>query len=309
MIHTILGAGGPVANALTRQLESNNDTIRLVSRREIIAGKNTTWKKADLLTLTELSEASKGSTIIYLCAGIVYDAEVWKVQWPIIIKNVVAVAKENNARLIFFDNVYSYGLVDGPMTEDTPYNPNSEKGKVRVGVANVLMNEVKAGNLKASIARAPDFYGTDSTNSFFDMMVLAKYAKKEMAQWIGDANTKHSFIYIEDAGKAMFLLGQNPDTDNQVWHLPTTPALTGKQYIEMAAAIYKTKPSYFSLKKWMLWVIGKFMKVVAGTVEMYYQYDHDYIFDSSKFEKRFNFKPTSYAEGIKKMSETLYKSV
>jgi hypothetical protein len=107
--------------------------------------------------------------------------------------------------------------------------------------------------------------------------------------------------------KAMFLLGQNPDSDNQVWHLPTAPVLTGKQFIEMAATIYKTKPSYFSLRKWMLWVIGKFMKVVAGTVEMYYQYDHDYIFDSSKFEKRFNFKPTPYAEGIKRMSETLYK--
>ncbi|MEO7214834.1 NAD-dependent epimerase/dehydratase family protein [Mucilaginibacter sp.] len=308
-MHTILGAGGPVANALTRQLESHNETIRLISRREIKSGKNTAWKKADLLNLTELSEASKGSTVIYLCAGIVYDAEIWKQQWPVIIKNVIAVAKENNARLIFFDNVYSYGLVDGAMTETTLYNPNSEKGKVRVGVANAIMDEVKAGNLQASIARAPDFYGTDSTNSFFDMMVLAKYAKKEMAQWIGDANTKHSFIYIEDAGKAMFLLGQNPDTDNQVWHLPTAPALTGKQFIEMAAAIYKTKPSYFSLKKWMLWVIGKFMKVVAGTVEMYYQYDHDYIFDSSKFEKRFNFKPTPYADGIKKMSETLYKAV
>jgi nucleoside-diphosphate-sugar epimerase len=43
-----------------------------------------------------------------------------------------------------------------------------------------------------------------------------------------------------------------------------------------------------------------------GTVEMYYQYSNDYIFDSSKFEKAFNFKPTSYEEGVKLMSETLY---
>lgn len=308
MIHTILGAGGPVANALTRELENHNETTRLISRRTIQTGKNTTWQKADLTNLTELREAAKGSDILYLCAGIVYDAEIWKVQWPIIIKNVITIAKENNARLIFFDNIYMYGLVDGPITEGTPNKPISEKGKVRAGVADIIMNEVKAGTLTASIARAPDFYGTDSQNSFFDMMVLAKYAKKETAQWMGDANTKHCFIFIEDAAKAMYLLGQNPDTDNQIWHLPTTPAITGKQFIQMAAAIYNTKPSYFSLKKWMLWVIGKFMKVVAGTVEMYYQYDHDYQFDSSKFEKRFNFKPTPYAEGIKKMSETLYKA-
>ena len=50
---------------------------------------------------------------------------------------------------------------------------------------------------------------------------------------------------------------------------------------------------------------GLFVKVVMGTVaEMYYQYDHDYNFNSSKFEKAFNFKPTSYADGIKLMSET-----
>jgi hypothetical protein len=31
-----------------------------------------------------------------------------------------------------------------------------------------------------------------------------------------------------------------------------------------------------------------------------YQYDRDYFFDSSKFEKRFKFIPTTYAEGIKR---------
>jgi predicted ATP-dependent Lon-type protease len=33
--------------------------------------------------------------------------------------------------------------------------------------------------------------------------------------------------------------------------------------------------------------------------EMLYQYEQDYIFDSSKFEKRFNMVATSAEEGIK----------
>ena len=36
-------------------------------------------------------------------------------------------------------------------------------------------------------------------------------------------------------------------------------------------------------------------------VEMMYQYDRDYIFDSSKFVEKFNFQPTSYLEGIKEI--------
>jgi nucleoside-diphosphate-sugar epimerase len=307
-MHTILGAGGPVANALTQELINANQTVRLISRKPVkITGANVTWQKADLLNYDEVLAAAKGSSVIYLVAGLVYDKDIWKVQWPVIMQNVINVTKATGARLIFFDNVYMYGLVDGPMTESTPYKPSSVKGQIRAGIADMLMNEVKAGTIRASIARAPDFYGTDSTNSFIDMMVLSKYAKKESAQWMGDPNKKHNYIYIPDAGKAVFLLGQNPDSDNQIWHLPTAPVVTGKQFLDIAARIYRVKPKYMRLTKWMLWLIGLFNKLVMGTVEMYYQTDHDYIFDSSKFEKAFNFKPTSYKDGIKHMSETLYK--
>ena len=307
-MHTILGAGGPVANALTRELVNNNEVVRLVSRKPITpTANNVSWKKADLLNLAELREAVKGSTVIYLTAGLVYDKKIWAAQWPVIMQNVITLAKETGARLIFFDNVYMYGLVKDPMKEDTPYHPCSAKGEVRAKIANQLMDEVKAGNIRASIARGADFYGTDSGNSFFDMMVLTNFSKKLKAQWLGKPGELHSFSYIPDMGKAMYLLGQNPESDNQIWHMPTAPALTGKQFIEIAARAYSVEPKYFAINKFMLWAYGLFNKLVMGTVEMYYQYDHDYIFDSSKFEKYFNFKPTSYEDGIKAMSQTLYR--
>jgi nucleoside-diphosphate-sugar epimerase len=309
-MHTILGAGGAVANALTRELSNHNETIRLISRKPISnPNKNVSWKKADLLNYAELLGASKGSSVIYLTAGLIYDKNIWKAQWPVIMRNVINVAKETQARLIFFDNVYMYGLVNGPMTETTPYNPCSAKGEVRAAIATKLMDEAKAGNIRASIARAADFYGTETMNSFFDIMVLDKYAKKQKAQWLGSPKKLHSFSYIPDMGKGVYMLGQNQDTDNQIWHMPTAQALPGKQFIEMAAGIYKGDPKYFAINKFLLWSYGLFNKVVMGTVEMYYQYNHDYIFDSSKFEKEFNFKPTSYENGIKMISESLYNPV
>lgn len=307
-MHTILGAGGAVANALTRELSNKNESVRLVSRKPIVnANKNVTWRKADLLNFPEILEVAKGSTIIYLCAGLVYDKKIWKAQWPVIMQNVINIAKENQARLIFFDNVYSYGLVNGPMTENTPYNPCSKKGEIRAGIATQLMDEAKAGNIKASIARAADFYGTDNLLGFLDIMVLDKFAKKQKAQWIGDVSKLHNFSYIPDMGKGMYLLGQTHGSDNQIWHMPTAPALTGKQFIDMAAKIYQVEPKYFAIKKLMMQLYGLFNKTVSELVEMYYQYDHDYIFDSSKFEKAFNVKPTSYENAIKVLSETIYK--
>ncbi|MES2268195.1 MAG: NAD-dependent epimerase/dehydratase family protein [Bacteroidota bacterium] len=307
-MHTILGAGGPVANALTNELINNNETVRLVSRRPVdVQGNNVTWRKADLLSYEQVQEAAQGSTIIYLCAGLVYDAAIWREQWPIIIQNVIKVTKENNARLIFFDNVYMYGLVNGAMREDTPYNPISEKGKVRAAIANTIMNEVKTGTLNATIARAPDFYGTSSTNAFLDMMVLSKYAKQQTAQWMGDPDKLHNFIYIPDAGRAMYLLGQHPASANQIWHLPTAPVMKGRQFLELAARIYGVKPKFMRIRKFMLWIIGLFNKVIAGAVEMYYQNSNDYIFNSDKFEKAFNFTPTSYEDGIKEVARAIYK--
>src|SRR5260221_3911103 len=272
-MHTILGAGGAVANALTRELSNHNETIRLVSRKPISnPNKNVSWKKADLLNFSELLEVCKGSSVIYLTAGLIYDKNIWKAQWPVIMRNVINVAKETQARLIFFDNVYMYGLVNGPMTETTPSNPCSAQGEVRAAIATKLMDEAKAANIRASIARAADFYGTETMNSFFDIMVLDNFAKKKKAQWLGNPKKLHSFSYIPDMGRGVYLLGQNPESDNQIWHMPTAQALPGKQFIEMAARIYKVEPNYMAINKFMVWSFGLFNKVVMSTVEMYYQY-------------------------------------
>ena len=91
--------------------------------------------------------------------------------------------------------------------------------------------------------------------------------------------------------------------------MPTAQPLAGKQFINLAAATYHTAPKFFPVNKAMLWIYGLFNKTVMGTVEMYYQYNHDYIFDSSKFEKAFDVRPTSYEVGIKEMAETIYKAV
>jgi len=308
-MHTILGAGGPVANALTRELQNSNINIRLVSRRQIASkDKNTTWQKADLLNYNELLAVSKGSEVIYLTAGLVYDKKIWAQQWPVIMNNYIKLGKETGARLIFFDNVYSYGLVNGPMLETTPYNPSSKKGEIRAKIATQLMDEARAGSIKATIARGADFYGTEDVKGVLDVIVLDKLRKGQKPQWLGNPDKLHNYSYIPDMGKGMFLLGQSPSSDNQIWHMPTAKPMTGIDFIKMAAEAYAVHPKYMAINKFMLWLVGRFDTMTNELVEMYYQYNHDYDFNSDKFEKAFNFKPTPYAEGIKLMSENLYKS-
>lgn len=307
-MHTILGAGGTVANALTKELLLHNKEIRLVSRRPVnYTSTKITWIKADLLDYKETLNACLGSEVIYICNGVGAKNEDWKTMWPVIMNNAIAVAKETNTRLIFFDNTYMCGVVDGIMTEKTPYNPCTIKGEVRAEIAQKFMQEIKAGNIKGSIARAGGFYGTDSMISVLDSSVLNKFAQNKKAQWIGNPDFLHNFTYITDAGKGLSILGRDSNSDGEIWHMPTAASIKGTDFIKIAASIYQVEPKYISVNKTMLTLVGLFNANVASISDMYYQYVRDYDFNSSKFETAFGFKPTSFVDGITRMSETYYR--
>jgi len=221
--------------------------------------------------------------------------------------NVLAACKRKAARLVFFDNVYMYGRVAGRMTEDSPVNPCSRKGEIRARIAESLLNEVKAGNLLALIARAADFYGPSTGNtSVPNLMVFGRLAAGKAAQWLLNPDAKHSLTYVDDLGKALLLLARNEESWGRVWHLPTAaPALTGREFIASAATRLGVRPAIFVVKKWMLRLGGLADKTLAEVVEMSYQNEFDYEFDSSRFEKFFDFRPTSYEAGIKASLDAL----
>jgi nucleoside-diphosphate-sugar epimerase len=300
-MQVILGSSGIIGTEVAKALhKSFTQEIRLVSRNPKQVNPTDQLFKADLLDHDQVMQAVKGSEVVYLTAGIQYKAKIWAAQWPVIMRNVIDACKEHKAKLVFFDNVYTYGRVDGWMTEETPYNPCSKKGEIRLKIVNNLLDEVKKGNLQALIARAADFYGPDTPLSFVNVMVFENLAKGKKPQWMIDVNKKHSFTYTPDAGLATAMLGNTPSAYNQVWHVPTNRnVLTGKEFIELAAKDFNVKPAYMVLPKWMVQMAGLFNPNIKEAVEMLYQSKYDYLFDSSKFEKAFGFKPTTYEEGIK----------
>lgn len=298
-MQTILGSSGVIGKELAKALPQYTKNIRLVSRNPKKVNQGDELVSADLLNTEETLKAVEGSEVAYLTVGLQYDINVWRTQWPLLMKNVIEACKKINSKFVFFDNVYSYGKVNGWMTEESPIKPDSEKGKVRANLTEMIMNEVKQGNLKAIIAKAADFYGPETPLSFVNIMVFENYKKRKKAQWMIDVNNKHSFTYTPDAGKGTAILGNTESAYDQVWHLPTNKdVLTGKEFIELAAKEMNAKPEYIVVKKWMLSMLLLFNKAIKENNEMLYQNDSDYLFDSTKFEKAFNYKPISYEEGI-----------
>jgi nucleoside-diphosphate-sugar epimerase len=300
-MQAILGAGGAIGLPLAKELTTYTNKIRLVSRKPVKVNEGDELFPADLTDRDQVFKAIAGSEVVYVVVGFPYDIKIWGKEWPALMRNVIDACKEHKAKLVFFDNVYMYDKTAIPhMTEESPINPPSKKGKVRAAIAQMLMDEVKKQQITALIARAADFYGSGKGNtSVLNEVVYKNYLKGKKANWFASAEKKHTYTHVQDAAKGTALLGNTPDAYNQVWHLPTNQqALTGKEFIQLFAKEMKVAPKFSVLPQWMASLMGLFVPIMRELAEMFYQYDRDYIFDSSKFTKRFQYKPKSYEEGI-----------
>jgi nucleoside-diphosphate-sugar epimerase len=305
-MQTILGSGGIIGSHLAASLPTYTDKVRLVSRTPKTVIGNEELFPADLTQRDMVMKAVKGSDVVYLTAGLQYSIKVWQDQWPSLMQNVIDACKVHNAKLVFFDNVYMYGKVNGWMTEATPYNPCSRKGEIRAKIAGLIIDETKKGNLTALIARSADFYGPLTPNSFLNMMVFNNLVKGKNAQLMISKELKHSFTYTPDAGKATALLGNTASAFNQTWHLPgDMNVLTLNEIVKLAAKEQGIDPKITILPKWMIRMAGLFNPIIKESVEMLYQYDSDYLFDSTKFDTAFKFEKVTYEEGIRKSMEAL----
>ncbi|MFN8353747.1 MAG: NAD-dependent epimerase/dehydratase family protein [Spirosomataceae bacterium] len=304
-MQTILGAGGAIGLELAKELRQHyTNKVRLVGRNPQAVNADDELFIADLTQPEQVKQAVAGSEVVYLTAGFEYSLKVWKATWPVVMTNVIEACKEHGAKLVFFDNVYMYDPSAIPhMTEDAPMNPISEKGKVRMQLVQQLLDEVKASKLTALIARAADFYGPNIKTSVLLETVYKNLQQGKSAFVLVDDSKIHSYTYTPDAAKATALLGNTPDAYNQVWHLPTAKnPLTGKQWVELFAEKLGKKPKYSIMPKWLVVIVGWFVPFMRELPEMLYQYNQNYVFDSSKFERRFNhFRVTSYVEGVEQI--------
>jgi nucleoside-diphosphate-sugar epimerase len=300
-MQTILGANGTIGSVLAKELINYTDKIRLVSRNPRKVNTTDELFPADLTNPSIVDQAIEGSDVVYLVVGLDYNLKVWEERWPVLMKATINACIKYKARLVFFDNVYMYDInAISHMTEESPVNPPSKKGMVRKQIAQMIMDEVKAGRLMALIARSADFYGPDNDKSFVNEMVYKNFLKGSRANWFVDSDKKHSFTFTPDAAKATALLGNTDDAYNTIWHLPTDKnILTGREFVELFSKEMKVANKIFVMPVWIIKIVGLFVPVLKEMPEMMYQYDRDYFFDSSKFDKRFKFKTTSYQEGVK----------
>jgi nucleoside-diphosphate-sugar epimerase len=306
-MQTIIGSGGGIGILLAKELKNYTNQIRLISRNPKRVNETDELFPIDVNDLTQIDKAIAGSEVVYVVIGFEYKLSVWQKTWPPFMKAVIEACKTHHAKLVFFDNVYMYDKSAIPsMTETSPIHAPSKKGAVRQQLHEMIMKEVEKGTLNALIARSADFYGPDNKNSALNMMVIDNLLKGKKAQAFGNINKIHTYTYTPDAAKATAILGNTDDAFNQVWHVPTTKELlTTLQWIRLIADEMKVNAQIQSVPTWMIHVLGLFIPIMKEFPEMLYQYEQDYVFDSSKFVKRFGVEATAPRDGIRNLINSI----
>ncbi|MEP2279314.1 NAD-dependent epimerase/dehydratase family protein [Maribacter sp.] len=303
-MQTILGANGQIAIELAKELKKKyTSNIRLVSRNPKKVNDTDTLFSANLLDKKKTEEAVKGSDIAYLTVGLPMNTKMWVDQFPIMMRNVIDACKKYQVKLVFFDNTYMYAQNDTPLTEESKFSPVGPKGKIRAEITNMLLEEMKSGQLEAVICRAPEFYGPGKTQSITNAIIFNNIKNnKKLKVFISD-NTLRTLIWTPDASKAMALIGNSPDTYNQTWHLPCDDSrLTYKQFIALTSKVYGTSFQYTVVPKIVFTLGGIFKAQIKELQELLPRYKHDNIFVSTKFKNRFpDFSVTTYREGIEQI--------
>ncbi|MCX6362902.1 MAG: NAD-dependent epimerase/dehydratase family protein [Actinobacteria bacterium] len=291
-LSVVLGAGGGTGGAIVRELVGQGRRVRAVTRGGNAAASYGTLPPAsfedvaaDVTAREQLRPALDGAAVVYHCAQPAYTRRPQEL--PAMTRGIMEATAAAGAKLVFADNLSMYGPVDGAMTEDTPPVAQTKKGKVRAAMAAELLEADREGRLHVVIGRSSDYFGPGGlTSAIGERFFKALLAGKKVT-WLADLDQPHTMSYLPDMARAFILLGERPEADGHVWHTPAAEALTGRQFIELAARLAGTPARPALMGPGTVRLVGLFTPVLRELPERMEQWQRPFVMDAGKFAAAF----------------------
>jgi nucleoside-diphosphate-sugar epimerase len=295
-LHVVLGAG-PLGLAVARHLVARGDRVRATVRGERAdLPEGVEVLRADVAVEADAKRACEGAAVVYHCANPPYAK--WPDLHPRLMDAVIEGAAAAGARLVFGDNLYAYGAVDGPLTEDLPYLARGPNGRVRARIAETLLRAHESGRIQATIGRGSDFFGPHAHQSTVGDRVFARARERKPAQVLGNPDHPHTVTYIEDFGRALVTLGERDEALGEVWHVPNAETVTLRSFVEM---VFDADGHPFQLRtapRWGIAMAALFNPTMRAVKEQLYQSERPWVVDSTRFERAFGWTATPLREAV-----------
>ena len=294
--NVIFGAG-PLGLAVARRLISSGKDVRVINRSGRAIGlAGVEVFAADASDPEAARRACEGAGAVFHCATHSYGQ--WAKVLPPIMNGIIEGAAAAGARLVYGDNLYAYGPVDGPIREDLPYRPVGPNTRARAEVATTLMNAHASGKVRATIGRASDFYGPYARQSKAGDSIFARALAGKPAQVLGDPDEPHTLTYIDDFASALVTLSQQDTALGEVWHVPNPETVTLREFIEMVFEQLARPPRLQPVPKIAITLMSLVVPSMAGVKETMYQSERSWVVDHSKYLRAFGGQPTPHEAAI-----------
>ncbi|MDX1435412.1 MAG: NAD-dependent epimerase/dehydratase family protein [Anaerolineales bacterium] len=292
--HLVLGASGGVGSAVARLLAEQGKQVVAVNRSgKIDAPDGVRVIAANALDAENIKSACAGAGVIYHC---VHPKEDYST-FTAMTQNIISAAEKVGARLVMAASAYPYGKVNGPMREDMPYKPEAPSGEFHARAATLVMDAHRKERVRAAIARASNYFGPNASRMWpgVDFKVALE---GEKASVIGDVDQPHTYTYVDDFARGMITLAEHDEALGEVWHVPSAPTITTRQFLEMVYAEADSELSIQAGSRLILTVMGWFKPDIRPALEVLYQFEEPFILNHSKFEKAFGASPTPNEDAI-----------
>lgn len=297
MAENVVFGTGPLGLAVARRLVSSGKAVRLVSRSgKAQAPTGSEVFAADASDPAAARRACAGATVVFHCAASSYGQ--WEKVLPPIMNGIIEGASAAGARLVYGDNLYAYGPVEGPLREDLPYRPVGPTTKVRAEVATTLMNAHATGKVRATIGRASDFYGPHARQSKAGDVIFARALAGKPAQVLGNPDAPHTLTFIDDFAAGLVTLSEHDKALGEVWHVPNADAVTMRRFVEMVFQQQGQPPRLQGVPTLAIYVLALVVPPMAAVKETMYQSQRPWVVDHSKYRRAFGGQATPYETAI-----------
>lgn len=308
---TILGTGQLGLAIMQQLLDKNPDEkILLVNRSgklNMQLPQNVQLTAADATSKKDMEEIAEISEIIFNCTDMPYDK--WADFYPATAEALVYALSKTNTKLVFADNMYSYGNVAGAvMNEQMQHAAKTKKGKIRAGVIHKLLLSGDEFNSRVAFVKASDFIGPRIHKGIFGKDFLDNVYNGKTVRLFGNINLPHTFTYINDFATAMINVGTASDTFGLIWHVPNAPALSLDKWLHLFEVVTNKPIKKSVTPKFVIRIVGLFNSFIKELYEMAYQFEHPYLINHDKYVSRFG-NHSTFPSAIVKETVVWYLSI
>jgi nucleoside-diphosphate-sugar epimerase len=296
-VNVVFGAG-PLGLAVARALASRGRPVRVACR----SGRAAVPAGVEVVAVDATDDMAapaicRGAAVVYHCANAPYAA--WVSGLPPLMAGILSGAEASGARLVYGDNLYMYGPVEGPLTEDLPARAPGPNGRVRAQLAEAVMEAHAAGRVRATIGRASDFFGPHVLGSTMGDRVFPALLAGRPAQVLGNPDMPHTYTFIDDFARALVTLGERDEALGGIWHVPSAETLTTRQFVTLVCEEAGTTPRVTAAPRWMVALLALMSPLMRAVKEQLYQSERPFVVDHGKFARTFDARPTPHRDAIR----------